>query len=377
MKAPRAYYEAIATLTGCIIGAGILGIPFVLVRAGFWTGMLVIIVLGLAMLLVHLLIGEISLRSTKCHQLVGYAEKYLGRPGKYFMAASMVIGIYGAMIAYTLGVSESLAAVFGGAQWFWAFAFYLLMSLLLYGGLQILEKSELLMEGLKLFVFAAILAVLFSSRHFSSDKLVGFSWYNVLIPYGVVLFAYIGTAAIPEVRQEMIKCKLLTKRAIIIGSVIPIIAYALFAIAVVGVTGIATTEVATISLAYLVGGFGFILLHLFAVLAMASSFVALGYALKDSYRFDFGIQHSWAWLLTVLVPVLFMLFGVHSFVRTLETAGIFAGGIAGIVIVLTHFKAKRMSERKPEYSIKMNWLGYSALIALFTIGILYGLFMLF
>ncbi|HLF54961.1 MAG TPA: aromatic amino acid transport family protein [Candidatus Nanoarchaeia archaeon] len=377
MKAPRAYYEAIATLTGCIIGAGILGIPYVLVRAGFWTGMLVIIVLGLAMLLVHLLIGEISLRSTKCHQLVGYAEKYLGRPGKYFMAASMVIGIYGAMIAYTLGVSESLSAVFGGAQWFWAFAFYLLMSLLLYGGLQILEKSELLMETFKLSIFAIILAVLFSSRYFSAEKLVGFSWYNLLIPYGVVLFAYVGTAAIPEVRQEMNKCKLLTKRAIIIGSVIPIVAYALFAFAVVGVSGVNTSEVATIGLAFLVGGFGFILLHLFAVLAMASSFVALGYALKDSYRFDFGISHSWAWLLTLIVPALLLFAGVDSFVRTLEIAGIFAGGIAGIVIVLTHSKAKRMSDRKPEYSIKINWLGYGALIALFSIGILYGLFMLF
>ena len=31
-------WEAIATLVGTIIGAGILGIPYVIAKAGFWTG---------------------------------------------------------------------------------------------------------------------------------------------------------------------------------------------------------------------------------------------------------------------------------------------------------------------------------------------------
>ena len=57
MKTPRAFFESIATLTGCVIGAGILGIPYVVVRAGFWTGMLVILILGLAVLLIHLMTG--------------------------------------------------------------------------------------------------------------------------------------------------------------------------------------------------------------------------------------------------------------------------------------------------------------------------------
>jgi len=370
--APRAYYKAVATLTGCIIGAGIFAIPFVVVRAGFWTGMLVILVLGLAMLLVNLLVGEISLRSKKCHQLVGYAEKYLGKPGKYAMTASMIVGVYGAMVAYTLGVSQSLAVVFGGPQWVWAAIFYAVMITLIHGGLQMLERSELWMEAVKYVVFVIIIFMLFSSRHFLTSRLTGFSWDNIFLPYGVILFAYAGTVVIPEVREEMKKCKLLTKRAIITGSLISLAAYALFATAVVGVSGGATTEVATIGLASLLGGGGYVLLHLFAIIAMASSFVAMGYAMKDMYRLDLKIPHGKAWALTVAIPVvLIILGGAHSFVRTLDIAGAFAGGMAGITLVLIHSQARKQSERKPEYQIKLPKVMYGVLILLFALGILY------
>src|SRR5574341_398700 len=312
MKRPLAYYQAIAILTGCVIGAGILGIPFVVVQSGFWTGMLVILALGLATLLVHLLIGDVTLRSNKCMQLAGYAQKYLGMKGKYLMTASMVIGVYGALIAYTVGVGQSVQALLGGSFWLWAIIFYALMSWIIFGGIGILGRSELFMESFKLIIFGVILVILFSSPHFFAERFIGFSWENLLLPFGVVLFAYIGTAAIPEVREEMKTCRLLTKRAIIIGSVIPIFVYLLFAAAVVGVTGIGTTEVATIGVGQLMGVIGFILLHAFAILAMATSFIALGYALKEMYWIDYKLPHWEAWALTLSVPFALIIAGVQS-----------------------------------------------------------------
>ncbi len=375
MKFPRVFYESIATLTGCVIGAGVLGIPYVVVRAGFWTGMLVILVVGFAMLLLHLLMGEISLRSSKPHQLAGYAEVHLGKVGKYLMMVSMVIGVYGAMLAYTLGVGESLLSIFGGSEWLWMIVFYVVMGVLLYGGLKVLEKSELWMEGVKLFILIFILIVLFSSSYFSPSRLAGFSWKNLLLPYGVILFAYIGTAAIPEVREELGKFRSLLKWAIVFGTLIPMLVYLLFTFAVVGVSGNFTTDVATIGLASLFDGLG-VFLNVFAILAMATSFVALGYALRDMYRIDFGLPRWEAWALTMVVPAVLIALGANSFIGALQVAGTFAGGIAGITIVLMHAKAVKRSERKPEYSIRMNWVFYGALIFLFAIGMVYELFLL-
>ncbi|RJQ19041.1 hypothetical protein C4580_05680 [Candidatus Woesearchaeota archaeon] len=373
---PRAYYEAIATLTGCIIGAGVLGIPYMVVRSGFWTGMLMIVVLGLASLLVHLLVGEVALRTKACHQLVGLAEKYLGKHGKFGMLASMIVGVYGALIAYTIGVGRSLAVIVGGPEWAWSVAFYVVMSALVFGSILVLARSELFLESVKFLVLFAVLLVLFLSRHFDVAKLSGFSWQNFLVPYGVILFAYLGTAAIPEVREEMRVCPRFTRRAIVIGSLLPVLAYALFTAAVVGVSGAYTSEVATIVLGQMVGPFGFLMLHVFAILAMATSFIALGYALKQSYHEDFHLPVVESWALVVVVPAVLMVLGAQSFVRTLDVAGTFAGGIAGILIVLMHARAKKFGEREPEYRLTLPKAAYGLLIVLFAVGMLYQVVLL-
>lgn len=370
---PLAYYQAVATLTGCIIGAGVLAIPYVVARSGFWTGMLVLLVLGLATLLVHLLVGEVALRTKECFQLSGLAEKYLGKHGKYAMLASMIVGVYGALIAYTIGVGASLGVLFGGPAWAWSIVFYVLMSCIIYGGIGLLARSELWLEGVKFGVLGLILLILFSSRNFDIARLSGFSWSHVLLPYGVILFAYLGTAAIPEMREELKLCLRFTKRAIVIGSLIPIAAYALFTAAVIGVSGAYTSEMAAIALGPMVGIVGLVLLHLFAILAMSTSFIALGFALKQTYAKDFGLPKVEAWVLVVVLPAVLMSIGVQSFVRTLDVAGTFAGGIAGVLIVIIHARAKESKERKPEFTIKMSRFSYGAVILLFGIGMLYQL----
>src|SRR3989338_9096722 len=101
MNYPKQFYRGIATLTGCVIGAGILGIPYVVQKSGFWTGMLVLVMIGVAMLLVHLMVGDIARASKKFSQLTGYAHDLLGRKWMLLMLVSMIIGINGAMVAYT------------------------------------------------------------------------------------------------------------------------------------------------------------------------------------------------------------------------------------------------------------------------------------
>lgn len=370
---PREYYESIATVTGCIIGAGILGIPFVVAQAGFWTGMVVLVVLGVASLIVHLLVGEIALKSKGCHQLAGYAELCLGKTGKLLMSISMIVGVYGAMIAYTLGVSTSLHAQFGISNLIATVLFYGVMACVLYGNVGVLGKSEMGMEVVKLGILCIILVFLFVSPKFSVANLSGFSVDKLLVPYGVILFAYIGTAAIPEVREQMKKCLQLTKRAIVIGTLIPMVCYILFAIGVVGVSGRATAEVATVGLSSGLMGF---LMQCFAILAMASSFVALAFALKEMYVVDFGMPHTRAWLITLLVPLVPMVVGVHSFVKTLEVTGTFAGGLSAILIVVMHQKLVKTRDRSRSYHISLGFVGSALIIGLFVTGMVYQLFTL-
>ncbi|MEM2916630.1 MAG: aromatic amino acid transport family protein [Candidatus Woesearchaeota archaeon] len=85
-------YEAVATLVGTIIGAGVLGIPYVMAKAGFLTGLLVLLLLGMVILTVNLCIGEVVLRTKGIHQLTGYVGIYLGDRGRRLMTLAMIIG---------------------------------------------------------------------------------------------------------------------------------------------------------------------------------------------------------------------------------------------------------------------------------------------
>src|SRR3989338_6268237 len=72
----------IGTMLGAIVGAGILAIPYVMAQSGLLLGFILTVVLGLSLLLVNLMAGEIVLRTKKQHQMTGYAEKKLGSWGK-------------------------------------------------------------------------------------------------------------------------------------------------------------------------------------------------------------------------------------------------------------------------------------------------------
>jgi len=71
--------EAAAILAGTTIGAGILGLPFIAAKAGFLTALLVIIALGIVVLYLNLMLGEIALSSSEVHQLTGLANLFLGQ----------------------------------------------------------------------------------------------------------------------------------------------------------------------------------------------------------------------------------------------------------------------------------------------------------
>ena len=103
------------------------------------------------------------------------------------------------------------------------------------------------------------------------------NWKNLLLPYGVVFFALLGTSSIPELRVILQKETKKLRTAILLGTILPILIYAFFAVCVVGVTGAATTDVATIGLGESLGIAALYLGNIFAILAMASSFVILGY----------------------------------------------------------------------------------------------------
>jgi len=369
------FWAAAFTLTGTIIGAGILGLPYVFSRAGFLFGLFWLLFLGIIMVFVSLCLGEVSLRTDKIYQLPGYAEKYLGKKGKWLMFFAFAFGIYSALIAYLIGEGQSFSQIFFGNldyAIYFAVGFWLIMTLLLQEGLKGLKKIET--WGVFAIIIIVIGILIFYIKDISFLNLSYVDYSNFFLPFGVVLFALLGFTSIPELRRIIKGEEKKLKKAIIIGALIPIILYILFAFVFVGLFGIDVPEVATLALGNIV-----IILGIFT---MMTSYFVLSFSLKDSFDFDWKLDKFWCFLFVSLLPLILYLiiyyFNLAGFIRVLGIGGVISGGATGILILLMNLKAKRASSRgkgrKSEFSVPLNWVVVILLSLIFIFGVVVELF---
>ncbi len=358
-------FPAIATLLGTIIGAGILGIPYVIMQSGFLIGLIHLVLIAGIILIIYLYLGEISLRTTKDHQLPGYAQKYLGKKGKTIMFLALLFGIYSALIAYLIGEGESLSFILfqtTNYSLYLGIAFWFALSILSYLGIKALKESEEL--GMMLiFILIISITVLFWNK-ISIYNLNYNDLSKFYVPFGVILFAFLGFSTIPELKIILKKDKKEMKSSIIISIVLALIIYIIFTLIVLGTKGVSTPEIATLAL-----GKPFILL---GMLTMFTAYLALSDALIDTFSFDYNISKFKAWLLTILPTIfLFILINIiksASFIKILGLGGVISGGISSILILLIAKKAKKSCDRIPEYSIPYSKILTFIIIMLLAVG---------
>ncbi|MEK7159395.1 MAG: aromatic amino acid transport family protein [Patescibacteria group bacterium] len=366
------FWEAVAVLTGTIIGAGVLGLPFVIAKLGALPGLAMLLVLGLASLILNLMFAEVILRTRYRHQLAGYARKYLGKFAFTLETVSFLVGGFGALTAYLIGEGKVLTALFGGSEMTNALIFFVVTAIILFAGLKILKVFELWMVLALLVVVFSIFIFGFSSVDLSNYKNIQMNGW--LVAYGVILFAYGGAASIVPLREILRGHEQQVKRAVIVATVIPIVVYILFSLIVVGVTGLATTEVATVGLGEKLGQYMIIFGNLFAFFAMGTSFLTIGNTLKEFLHYDLKLSRIVSWVLTLIVPLSIFLFVARGFIDTLGVVGGLAFGLSGIILVLMFWRAKKRGDRLPEFHLSKLKIVGGALVLMFLFGLVYTVY---
>jgi tyrosine-specific transport protein len=372
MKSKNFFY-ALSALIGMIIGVGIFGIPYVLAQAGFLIGFFYLIFLCLVVLVVHLSYGEIILRTHQDSRLVGYGEKYLGRLGKVSAMGIVIFQFYGAMLAYIIAGGHFLNIIFGrffgGGDFSWALVFFAFGALAILLGLRAVSASEFIMTILLLAL--AVFFIFKGAPFVSLENLKGFSLMKFFLPYGVIFFSLTGGAAIPELRHILRGEEREIKKAIILGTLIPAVIYLLFALVVVGTTGKGTTEDAISGLVPYLGQNIIFVGAIFGFLAVITSYLMLGLNLRKMFQLDYKLNKLLAWVLVCFVPLIIFLAGFNDFILVIGLIGAVAGGFEGIMTTLIYLKAKKMGDRQPEYSLKLNKVFIFGLIFLFALGVIY------
>ncbi len=363
---------ALATLTGTMIGAGIFGLPYVISKSGIIPGFFYFLILGGAVLLIHLFFGEIILRTKEKHRLVGYAQKYLGRWGKVSITISTIAGLTGALLAYLIIGGDFLKIIFSPflnlPSFYFSLIFWLILSYFIFRGIKLIAPTELLMNIL--FFFIIFLIFCFALPKINLQNFTLFNLKHPFLPYGVILFSLMGIPAISAI-GEILKSseeRKKYKKVIISAILIVVIFYFLFIISVIGVSGESTTSEALPGLIPFLGQKIIILGALFGILVLATSFLVLGNYLKNTLFYDYKIPRFLSASFACGLPLILFLIGFRGFIETIGFVGTIIGVIEGVVIILIFKKVKKLGNREPEYSLKTPALLLYFLIAIFILG---------
>lgn len=363
-------FQAIAALVGTTIGAGIFGIPFVMAKIGFIPGIVYLLGLGFLTLLLNLCYGEIILRTPGDRQLAGYASVYLGKWGKVIALLALPLTVYGALLAYFIKIGKFLNFIFGfGLPLYWSFGFLLVAALALFFGL----RAVFALAGFLVILLLGMVTLLgvVGMQKVNLSNFSGFSPECLFLPYGVILFALSGASVVPEMEEILRQEHKKLKKAIVIGTLIPLFFYFLFATLVVGVCGKLTSDDAILGLVRFLPAWVADLGAILGILTMGTSFLTLGYVLREVYFRDFKIPKIFAWILVCLGPPVLYFFGAKSFIEIIGVTGALMGGLTGILIVLMFLKAKKLGKRKPSFVLSLPKPFVKFLVFVFLLGIVW------
>lgn len=376
IRETKKFFYAIAAMAGTMVGVGVFGVPFSFAKAGFWIGFLFLLLTGFLTLVVNMMFGEVVLRTKEKHQMVGYAGLYLGPMWKKAMFFAVVLSIYAAMLAYIIISGDflvnMLSPLFYLSNTAYSYFFATILSFLLLMGLKRISVVEFILT--LLFVFIVLLVLGFGFNKIDLNNLKTFNPEFWFLPYGVLLFAFAGMTAVPIQREILRGTEDKLKKSILWAVLIVGILYLVFAFTVVGVSGDVTSPDAITGLFDFLGGKIVVLGSIFGVLAVGTSFLMLGSALDEVFRWDYGLKNGWSWLLTVLPPILLFFIGLRTFIDVISLAGSLAIGLILLVLIFTYLAAKSKGDREPEYELNIpKWFLYPMAI-LFAAGIAYVLF---
>ena len=368
--------EAVFMITGMTIGAGVLGIPYVVARVGLLIGISYILILGLVMLGLNLMIGEVTLKTNEQLQLPGLVGKYLGGWAKNLSSVLVIVSAYGSLLIFIIGEGQSLSALFSGNPLWWGVFFWSIGSFIVWKGLRMIKVFEKVIGSIVILILAALSVFLLPK--FQVANLFYSNPANFFLPLGVILFALSNSAAVVEAHALLPRSQRHFRRALIIGTLIPIGLYILFAAAVVGAQGLGTTEVATIGLGKVFGSVVLVAANLFAIMAMGTGFVGNGIVLKQTLVWDNKINKILAEFLVILVPLALYLAGIRSFVGMLGIIGGLLFSLQSLLLVLACWRAHKAGGlNTSRYNLRYFWVLIVPIFFVFATVTFFSLLKLF
>jgi len=339
---------AILLISGCCIGAGMLGLPVLSAQAGYIPSSLMFIACWLFMLCTGLLLLEANLWFKEDVHVVSLADRTLGKLGKSISWFVFAFLFYSLMVAYVTGSDELFIDFFEAffaislPHWLGGLAMIMLFALMIYMGTGAVDKlNRLLMLGLLL---TYVLLIMMGNSHIETKLLEHQDWSAgyLVIPAMIVSFGFHNL--IPSLAHYLGKDSQRLKTSLIIGSFIPLVIYLLWqrlTLGIVPLEGQGSLEaawnegqMATHALKTAVGVSWIVdIAQFFAFFAIVTSFLGVSLSFVDFLADGLGIPKKGfgkvlLCALALLPPYIFSLIYPGAFLMALN----YAGGFGAVII---------------------------------------------
>lgn len=376
-------------VAGCSIGAGMLGVPVITGPGGFLPAVVCFFLAWLFMLSTGLVLVDLVLRmqleeKEEVH-LITLASHSFGRLGVLVVWALFSFLFYCVLTAYMLGGSSLVTAAAGGM----GFSVSQMTSSLLvaFGGALIVLFGARTLDRLNRFLMFGLISTYFALiitavPNINVDHLTRSAWVLAPLALPVMIISFGYHNLVPSLVSYLDRDRKAIRRSIILGSVVPLIIYIVWEVAILGVVpyttpraweaAIQSGDMVTTVLANTSGALWVVRAsEAFAFFALVTSFLPVSFSfvdfLRDAMR-AIGIENSngasktICLILAVFVPPLVVsLTNPHLFLDALSAAGGYAAvTLFGILPAVMAIKLKLRSRA---------FMGLLVLIALMIMGI--------
>jgi tyrosine-specific transport protein len=343
----RKVLGAVLLVSGCCIGAGMLGLPLVTIHAGFWPSLFAFVISWLFMSATGLLLLEANLGFGQGVHLMTLAEKTLGFKAKIIVAVLFAFLFYCLMVAYVAGggalISDILNRYLGVAvnANVGGIILVVLFGFVVYLGSSGVDLvNRLFMVGLAL-AYGGL--IILGVPHIKGSSLLVGSWKYALpaIPTTIISFGYHNL--IPSLTDYLKGNVRHLRTAILVGSAIPLIVYIVWNSVILGLLpverGVMFEEVndgamVTSILQEAIGDSYIVeLLEAFAFFALITSFLAVALSFVDFLADGLAIKKSyWGSLFLVSIVLLPSLLCSLIFPGIFLTALNYAGAFGAVLL---------------------------------------------
>jgi tyrosine-specific transport protein len=364
----------ILLIVGTSIGAGMLGLPVAAAQVGFLGATILLFLVWAFMLMGAFLILEVNLLLPVNTNMVSMAKKTIGLPGQVLAWLVYLLLLYSLLCAYIAGGSGLLSQIlsFTGINLSTGTAsilFTILFGLVVYAGIQAVDKTNRVLITLKFVTLFAVTYLLIPSISIETLVQGRLSQLTSITAITVTITSFGWAILVPSLRSYFSDDIKMLKKAIVIGSLIPLVCYIAWDAVIMGIIPLkgynsldsilnasnATSSLVNVLSAAADSSITVVFIHLFISISVLTSFLGVALCLTDFLADGLdlkkqGKKNIALHLLTFIPAVGISIFVPGLFIKALKYAGIYCIVLLVLLPAWMAWCGRNRSDLKRKYT---------------------------